>query len=415
MSELKRSLWMGAGLQVLGPACAFASVWVVASGGGVQAQGQFAQNKAWVDFLVVLGTFGFPQGIVYVVNRLGASRQRLAWLSLAYALAFLPLAAWCTVLGSAQHWTGPLGGMAEVVYLAVAAASLVLHALWRGVCLTRDQGAVFALLTVTPAVALCLVVVAQAGQGSTPIALLWSGLASVAAGALVVAAQLRGVQEPGHAVPWRALWKHGTHVFTQALLMALQPLLAYALVRHFGGGDTGVGLLHVGVFLIQGLVVPISLIAPLLFARWTSRRDESLLRRLAVQARSLAWVGVLGGLALAALVGGVLHTWGGDSYQAAAVPASLLVLTLPLAAWTRLVAPALHAHGAPQANTFAAAWRLAVLALGGAVLAREAAQPHVGVAWAWTWAELASWGWTWLALRKRALELGAMATPEVSP
>ncbi|MGQ3050342.1 MAG: hypothetical protein ACT6S0_01025 [Roseateles sp.] len=397
-----RALLASASLQALGPLSALATVLVVATVGGAQAQGQFAQSKAWVDLLVVLGTFGFPQGIVYVVNRLSACARRLAWYAAGYSLMFVPVAWAATRIGAGQQWAGPLTGPLDAWVLAGAAALLVVHALWRGVCLTLNQGAVFALLTVVPAVALLAAVCSQSGRGPFPSAILISAALAALAGAAVVTHQLHGTPVGVGRLPWRALWANGSHVFLQAVLTVLQPLLAYALVRQAGGGDEGVGLLHVGVFVAQGLVVPVGLVAPLLFARWTATLDLTLLHRL--QAHAARWViwGAVAGCLLAGVVG-VAVRWGlGADYDAAILPAMLMTLSLPLAAYTRVLAPAMHAHGVPQANTAAAAWRLACLALGGWLLARDAACAPWAVALAWSVSEAAALLWTLWAMNKLA-------------
>src|SRR4051794_13646483 len=79
-------------VQSLGPACSFVTVFVIARLGGPAAQGEFAQMKAWSDFMFSFGCFGFPQGFIYTINKLGASASVLARWSRFYSLAFAPLA-----------------------------------------------------------------------------------------------------------------------------------------------------------------------------------------------------------------------------------------------------------------------------------------------------------------------------------
>src|SRR3954462_1778986 len=50
-----------------------------------------AQLKAWSDFMFAMGGFGFPQGFVYTINKLGASASVLARWSRLYFFEFLPI------------------------------------------------------------------------------------------------------------------------------------------------------------------------------------------------------------------------------------------------------------------------------------------------------------------------------------
>jgi len=398
--SLRGAFMSSVAVQAIGPLCAFASVFAVARLGGASAQGQFAQVKAWVDLLVVLGSFGFPQSIVYVVNRLGASARGLAWIALAYALAFAPLAWAFTLAGAAHGWTGGIAGPEAALVPALAGTLLVLHGLWRGVYLTQRQGLGFALFTIAPAVALLAAVAVRAGQGPYAPLLLAAAVVPAAVGAAMTALALRAAPASVAAMPWRALFSNGSHVFAQAMLMALQPLVAYGLIRAAGGGDAQVGLFNAGVFLVQGLVVPIGLVSPLLFARWTASQDAGLPARLHAQGRRWLGFGALAGLAAAAASFVAVPLVFGAGYRAACGAVAAMMLTLPLAAYARLLAPALHAHGWPAVNTVAAGVRLASLATIAWVLARTPLGALLATAAGWACSEALALAWTLRALAR---------------
>lgn len=470
----RRAWTSGLAVQALGPLCGFATVLLIARLGGVADQGRFAQVKAWVDLLVVAGCFGFPQGFVFVINKLGTSAARLGWTSLAYSAAFFP-AAWL-----ASRWLASRWQVHDAAWVpALAAALLVLHGLWRGVFLSVRRGIPFAVFTVAPAVALLVSVAVGMGMGaagpgpasvapparpapantapantvSSSTALpstvsssvtstsvtssiiatagtasanlvtataragsgrwsfeamyLLSALPAVAVAAMWMAPVLRAQNRgPAAPLPWRALLSNGSHVFIQALLTVLQPLLAYGLLRRAGAGDVGVGLLNVGVFLVQGASVPIGLVAPLLFARWTSAGAASPIARLdaMLDARGGRWtrIGAALGVALALLVAAWVPFVFGATYREAQMPAALMMLTLPAACHARLLAPALHASGQPMQNTLAAALRVATVGLLGAGLTAAGADPLLAVAVAWTVAEGLAAMWSFAALRRLA-------------
>ncbi|WDR01363.1 hypothetical protein PSQ19_11050 [Devosia algicola] len=64
-------------IQSLGTLSSFALLAVIARFGGPLLQGEYASLKAWIDFMVVIGQFGIPQGFIYVVNKGLADRKNL--------------------------------------------------------------------------------------------------------------------------------------------------------------------------------------------------------------------------------------------------------------------------------------------------------------------------------------------------
>jgi O-antigen/teichoic acid export membrane protein len=394
-------------VQAFGPASAFLTIFLIARLGGPSDQGEFAQLKAFVDLMVALGCFGFPQGFVFVINKLAASGAALARWSQVYALAFLPVAVGGALAAQRLGYLS-IGGaerLSSVFLLTAAASVLVLHGMWRGVYLTHDQGIPFAVFTILPAVTQLLAVAAAlfAGWRRFDWAILLATLPAIAATTAmmrpILAAPTRGrVSEQ----PWRPLLSNGLHSFLQAVLMTLQPMVAYGLVRYLGGGSADVGRLNAGLFLVQGLTVPITMVAPLLFARWTSVTDAGFVQRL----RDLTWRGVAAGgaagvilaLAAAALVPLIF----GARYGAAVRPAQAMLLTLPLACHVRVVAPALHARGRPGLNTVALALRLAAFAAAAIVLPRVTGEALTAVGIAWSLAEVAGACFTFVGLRYAA-------------
>lgn len=397
-------------LQALGPLCGFVTVLLIARLGGAAAQGEFAQTKAWVELLVVIGCFGFPQSFVYVINRLGASARRLALVSIGYSLLFVPLAWAITQLSRQLGWVHLTAGVMVQLALASSAGLFVLHGLWRGVFLTTGRETWFAVFSILPPVTLLASVLGGLARGQGGVALLF--VVSAAASALVALVLMRPVlrASPGTALlPWNALFANGAHSFVQALLLVVQPLLAYALIRAQGGTDPQIGLFNVGVFLVQGLGVPISMISPLLFAHWTSTDDVSRMARL--QAASSRWLaaGALLGLLLAgAALAGVPLLFG-VAYAGAALPVAVMMLSLPLTCHARLIAPALHAHDRPMVNSVAGLLRLACLAAAGHGLMVAGLDPLLAAAAAWSLAEAVAAVWVLRLLGQLVREPSAPA------
>lgn len=402
--SFRRAVASNVAVQAIGPASAFLTVFVIARLGGPADQGQFAQLKALVDLMVALGCFGFPQGFVYVVNKLGASASALARWSRLYAAAFVPVALLAAVGAQRLGYLGGGGaaGLGSVAVVTVAAALLVLHGLWRGLYLTHSTGGSFAVFTILPAVALLALVLAAmlAGWPRFDWLILLSTLPTVLVAAVMMRPVLGGGGPAGYrGQPWGPLLTNGLHSFVQAMLMTLQPLAAYGLVRLHGGDTRDVGLLNVGLFLVQALTVPITMVSPLLFARWTSVADHGLIERLrAVTGRALG-LGAAAGVVLALATVVVVPLVFGADYGGAVRPAQAMLLVLPLVCHARVVSPALHARGRPGINTTAYALRLGVFALGALLLPRAVPHLLVAIAAAWAASEIVSAAWVLLGLR----------------
>ena len=408
-----RNVIANVAVQWLGPASAFLTVFVVARLGGPTAQGEYAQLRAWIDLLVAVGSLGLPQGIIYVINVLGASPGRLEQWSRRWALGVLPIA-FLASLGAARAGLLTDPGAAAAAMVAGTAAILVLHSLWRGIYLTRFSGARFALFTILPAVA-ALAGVAwamRAGEPRLERALLLASLPVVAISFLAMRAIPGPTPAEPAALPWRPLFVNGIHALAQSLLMTAQPLAAYAFVRHAGGSPREVGFLNAGLFLVQGLTVPVSMIAPLLFVRWTASADPEFVSSLRRATPRLLALGAAGGVALAAVVGVVVRVVFGASYAPAIPAAQAVMLTLPLVVHLRVVAPAMHARGHPEVNTSGGFLRLGTFVLAALVLQRSL-PPELAAAVAWSIAEVLASAWILRALYvlggAASLEAGASA------
>ncbi len=399
--SFRRAVVSNVAVQAIGPASSFLTVLIIARLGGASDQGEYAQFRAWVDLMAALGCFGFPQGFIYVINKLRSSPSVLAKWSRIYSLAFVPVA----LLGCAVALR--LGVLRSthfdsVVLLALAAAMLVLHGLWRGIFLTHDAGVPFAVFTILPAVSLLVGCSGAMLTGSRRFD--WAILLSMAATVAVSAAMMRPILGGATArryrdQPWRALLSNGSHAFAQAMLLTLQPIVAYWLVRFEGGGNREIGFLNAGLFLAQGLSVPISMVAPLLFAQWTSVTDERLIERLhALTFRALA-LGTAAGVILVLAAAAVVPRLFGHEYVSAVAPVQAMLFTVPLLCHVRVIEPALHSRGRPELNTVAGAVRLVTFAVAGLLLPRSTENFLLAIGAAWTIANAVAGAWTLLALR----------------
>jgi O-antigen/teichoic acid export membrane protein len=412
--SFRRAVAANVAVQAIGPASAFLTVLLIARVGGAADQGQYAQLKSWVDLLVAIGCFGFPQGFIYVINRLRASAGALASWSCGYSLAFLPVALGSMLLAQRMHWLGVPGQapLASVTLLTIAASLLVLHGMWRGVYLTHQSGIPFALFTILPAVTLMIAVTTTTLVGSRRFewSILLSAIVTVAVASTMMRPILRGRRLAllRHQ-PWRPLLTNGMHAFAQAMLMTLQPVVAYQFIRVNGGSSQEMGFLNAGAFLVQGLSVPITMVAPLLFARWTSVPDDGLMSRLnAYTLRALA-IEAVSGCAIASAARWFVPAILGAGYVGAIAPIQAMLVTAPLVCHMRVVAPALHARGVPVVNTVAFGLRVTTFVAVGFTASRWIPRSVDAAALAWACGEVAAAGWTLVVLNRLSAEAQACA------
>jgi O-antigen/teichoic acid export membrane protein len=402
-------------VQAVGPASSFLTIFVIARLGGASAQGQYAQLRSWVDLLAALGCFGFPQGFIYVINKLRSSARMFARWSGLYTLALLPILMAGSMLALRLGLLSTSFSTSSVALLALAAAMLVLHGLWRGIYLTYNPGLSFATFTVLPAIALLVGCTAAMVTGFQRFD--WVIPLSFVPMILAAAWMMRPIVGGAGAgryrdQPWRALIANGLQAFLQAMLLTLQPIIAYRMVKVGGGADREVGFLNVGFFLVQGLTVPISMVAPLLFARWTSVSDEGLMKRLHAMTLRVTTIGAAVGLLLALAAQQVVPLVFGSSYASAVHPTQAMLLTVPLLCHVRVIEPAFHAQGRPGINTIAGAIRVSVFTIGALFVTQRAGGTLLGIAVAWTVANVLAAGWTLANLRWAVHGSFAQGAPE---
>lgn len=412
--SLKRAIMTNMMVQVFGPAASFLNIIVIARLGGAGDQGHYAQLRAWIDVLAAVGCFGFPQGFVFVINRLRASARVLAGWSVWYSVAFVALALAATAIGlrfGAVVGTPTVSPVVTVSTLAVASAAITLHSLWRGTYLTHDPGVRFAVFTILPPLWILAVSTATMLAGWREfewipvVALMPALLIEIAMMRPILRQPPRGTLREQHLGP---LVGNGMHAFLQSMLATVQPFAAYWMVRLQGGGNADVGYLNAGMFLVQGMSVPVTMVAPLLLERWTSEAGDGSIQKLRTLTQRFLMVEVLSGVVLAVAAAAIVPVLFGSSYARAVLPAGIMLLTVPFGWHVRVVEPALYAKGRAAINTVAGLIRVAAFCLGSVLLSELVSDPLTAIATSWTVSVLLGGCWTLLGLRSLADRAGGM-------
>jgi O-antigen/teichoic acid export membrane protein len=422
--SLRRRIITAIGIQSIGTVAAFSTLLLIARLEGPAAQGKFAQTKSWVDLLTALGCFGFPQGFVYLINRLGVTRRALLRFSLAYSAAFFLVALPATML-AARRLLGTVfqsSPFEAALLIAAATAGIVLHELWRGVYLTYEDGPGFSVMTILQAVGLLTAVaVALLAFRSDRFETVY--LAAGVFCALVTWGLIRTKRHVAESpdatpvIPWGALLNNGSHVFLQNVLIAFQPAATFWVIRTYGGGNREVGWFNLALYVYQAFALPLGMVSPIFFNRWS--RDlsrESLRSILPPVLKTAGGVILLSVAALVPLRHAVVSVFGTQYEPAVPICQTLLLAAAPLCLF-RVLMPAIHSLGFPQLNTFTMAVR--VLAICAAMWALRHVGPTTTLAAAvWTSGEFLSAGLAiviamLLSSRAAAGRLAAAAGPDL--
>lgn len=277
-------------IQSIGSISLFLVIWLIGRTLGPGEQGQFSAMKSFVDLSVTVLLFGLPQSFIYGIHRLGIQRGRLMRWALKYGavsfalLLFAFMFVWHTAWNSIIPANGP---SANVGLLAAAIAGLVIHGFLRCIFLTLSDGWQFSLITIQPALILCV-----ASSVLIGIHRFNSVMAYAIVGIFSAIASIRMTRKcllessSNQLLPWKELLANGGTVFVQSTVMATQPFLTLSLLRHYSGGYQDVAFFSLAMYAYQAAAVPLTMTAPMLFNRWSNTDSTNMI---AGDLRNMSW------------------------------------------------------------------------------------------------------------------------------
>ncbi len=394
-------------LQAAGPVSSLLVVVFIARAHGVEAQGQFAALRVWLDLMMVVFAFGLSTSFTYAINRLGTPGPQLARAATSYAVIVTVL---CSLLLWALHIFGLLNftvtNIDVLFFLGVACGMGVLADLWRGVLLSKTDGPVYSVSVTLQPVFLLALCIAAAYQLSVVRLDVYLALANLLA--VIVTGIFLVLQFKRHPIDYRSTGKHkslplkpivnfGFHSFQQNIGITLVPLASLWLIEYQGGTQETIGLWSVAALVFQAIASPVAMIAPLLFNRW-SKSDHALS---VAHARSLTvtllkWSivpTVAGALATYYLVPSIF----GADFQPAALAAAAMVFCMPPLLVSRVFAPAIFAVGQARFLTILFWVRLLIIIGTGVLFQLAGVAVLLGLSASWVLAEmvLAGLSWRW--------------------
>ena len=351
-------------LQMVGAGCTLAVALVISQFLGLVAQGRFGLLKSWTDMLVILLTFGLPQGLLHLAYLSDTPMSALRHIAQRYAFTLL------FAVGAPAAAVLAWRGYGEWALVALSVPGFVFHGLLRALLLRSSGVVVYALVSITPAIAVFIGVILLALTRSDR----WEWAIAAASAVSVVAAQWIGNRaglakgDAHHAVSAemsRVLWKASAQGFLFSVCMAAQPALLLSLAVLLGAPSSSIGEIAFSIYFLQFFAVFAGFLAPAIYDRyaqgngialWWKQDRYRILRLVILTSAALAIFIAMLPLSFAQFLP--------KSYQGALLPCMVMTLAGATLMGNRLIATLLQATGKLTEMAAQAAVRL-VLSLAG--------------------------------------------------
>jgi O-antigen/teichoic acid export membrane protein len=372
-------------IQVVGAVTTILATILVTRLYGPVGQGYLGYFRSAVDLVVGIGTFGFPQAFVYMLNMKIAPVEWALRFSTVYSVLFALVTG---VLGAALYITGiaaskGLDGVA-VSCAVLASAALLAHGLYRAICLVTRSTVTFNVISILPSIVLLAIYLLARTAKYQLLVMAHAGAAMVSLfvvlGLFTWRNLFRQVMVGGGQQTLQFAVKYGFLSFLPHVSLAGATFLTYALLLQAPGAEAAVGYFSVSVLILSAAVMPLTMVIPVLFNAWSQPGIEDRRRASFV---NLAHVGTLTCIA-AILVGiSVLGPATGLIFGSRFLPSVQVTKLLLLSAFalyqTRLSSALLLALGRADAVAVGSIIRLsAILAV---MLSSDRSIASAAVAW----------------------------------
>ena len=370
--NLFRKIGLTLGCQMVGVAAVALANVIIAQRYGPTGQGYLSHYRSMVLLVAMVGAFGLPQALVYMINKAKATKQWTVKFSSYYTLLF-GLA--CVVVFAVGFFSGgqELVGFGKLATIAIvlAGTGTLLHDLYRAISLASCKVLTFNLITIMPAVVACLLFYFWSPANYEQLVFVLVFATAISA---LIARFVLQDKSNSHSLSllgfrnslerFRFSFTFGFWSFLPGVLFNLIAVLTYTLLRSGANGDHAAGQFSIAVLVLTFALMPLERVMPLLFDSWSKHAISEQRRQSFVMLTHLGFVVSLivapVGWMLARPV--ILKVFGPD-FEPAVFPTQVFILASYVFYQSRLLASLLLASGKPRLPAGAAVLRCGVLAL----------------------------------------------------
>ena len=402
--SFKKKLWFNLVIHSLGSLSSFLSLCIILYIYGVEKQGIYANLMALISFIGVLGVFGFPQGYIYLINKLNISAKRLCLFSVYFSFAIfilLLIILYFNYYFNLNWIDGELVSNSNFILFSIATVSLILHGLLRGIYLTINQGVGFAFYSILPAITILGCVgfgIIFEYSNLQELVLISAVLVLFFSVYIVIKINKLNDDFSIYKIPFKELFNHGTHSFLQALFYSAQPLFAFWAIKHYNGGYQDVGYFNIGLFVLQGFLVPVTMLSPYLFEYFTKNSSTNILK--IISKNKFYFYDLILAIFLYFSVGVIDSFFFDSEYVIPIKLIQIILFSLPFNIHYRIFLPYIHAKGFPKYNTLFCIVRLLLFVLLSFLFIYFKFNVLVSLAICWSFSEIIVFLWIIISIKK---------------
>jgi len=274
MMRLRKKLFVTVLFQLVGSVSTVLVNVVVARRYGPIGQGYLSYYRSAVDLLANIGLFGFPQAFIFLIN---AKKLSVGWavkFSNRYSVVFGVLLGILALISQASGFAEKNGfNFIGVMSLVFASIGMILHGMYRGICLSTKSNNFFNIVSILPAVATFIIYLAWNTPDYNRLV-----LASVAASAASVLFPMFLFGEH-HSGKWNlekdlvvSAAKYGFWSLIPSITASATIVGTYAILRQGGASEEMSGNFSISLLFLTAGIVPLNMVAPILFNDWAGQR-----------------------------------------------------------------------------------------------------------------------------------------------
>jgi len=272
--RLRQKLFVTVLFQLVGSVSTVLVNVVVARRYGPIGQGYLSYYRSAVDLLMNIGLFGFPQAFIFLIN---AKKLSVGWavkFSNRYSVVFGVLLGIVALLSHASGFAEKNGfNLIGVMSLVFASIGMILHGMYRGICLSTKSNNLFNIVSILPAVATFIIYLAWNTPDYNRLVL--ASVAASAASAMfpmfLFREHLSGKWNLEKDLAVSAA-KYGFWSLVPSITASATIVGTYAILRQGGASEATSGNFSISLLFLTAGIVPLNMVAPILFNDWAGER-----------------------------------------------------------------------------------------------------------------------------------------------